>query len=174
MRKFALLIVLALSVVPAALAGNSPSASSPAQRCKAQRTAIGTSAFNQLYGANASDQNAFGKCVAKLARTDVQNQGNAAQSCKAEQNDANFAANHGGKTFAQFYATNKNGRDALGNCVSQKAQAAAQAQNQATINAARSCRAEQKANPADFKTKYGTNANKSNAFGKCVSQKAKA
>ena len=80
MRKFALLIVLALSVVPAALADNSPSASSPAQRCDAQRTAIGTSAFNQLYRTNASDQNAFGKCVAKLARTDVQNQANAAQS----------------------------------------------------------------------------------------------
>jgi hypothetical protein len=174
MRKFALLIVLALSVVPAALAGNSPSASSPAQRCDVQRTAIGTSAFNQLYGTNASDQNAFGKCVAKLARTDVQNQANAAQSCRAEQNDANFATNHGGKTFAQFYGTNKNGRNALGSCVSQKAQAATQAQNQATINAARACRAEQKANPADFKTKYGTNANKSNAFGKCVSQKAKA
>jgi len=99
---------------------------------------------------------------------------NAENSCKAEQANTAFATTHGGKTFAQFYATNKNGRDALGNCVSQKAQAAAQAQNQATINAARSCRAEQKANPADFKTKYGTNANKSNAFGKCVSQKAKA
>ena len=174
MRKFALLIVLALSVVPAALAGNSPPASSPAQQCDAQRTALGTSAFNQLYGTNASDQNAFGKCVAKLNRADEQNQASAAQPCKAEQNDANFTANHSGKTFAQFYGTNKNGRDAFGNCVSQKAQAAAQAQSQATIAAARACRAEQKANPAAFKTKYGTNANKSNAFGKCVSQKASA
>jgi hypothetical protein len=112
--------------------------------------------------------------VVKLTHADSQNQTNAAQACKAEQNDANFATNHGDKTFAQFYGTNKNGRNAFGNCVSQKAKAAGQAQNQATINAARTCRAEQKLDPAAFKTKYGTNANKSNAFGKCVSQKAKA
>jgi hypothetical protein len=174
MRKLALLIVLALCVVPAALADTSPSASSPAQRCAAQRTGMGTSAFNQLYGTNASDQNAFGKCVSKLALSNEQNQTNASQACKAERSDANFAANHAGKTFAQFYGTNANGRNAYGNCVSKKAQAAGHAQDQTTINAARSCRTEQKADPVAFKNKYGTNANKSNAFGKCVSQEARA
>lgn len=174
MRKTMLLIVLALSVVPAALAANQPSPSSPAQQCKAQRTAMGTIAFNQLYGANASDRNAFGKCVSKLARVDQQNTTNASTACNTEQNDPNFAASHGGKTFAEFYGTNKSGRNAFGKCVSQKAQAAAQAQQQATINAARDCRAEQKANPTAFKNTYGTNANKSNAFGKCVSQKTHA
>jgi hypothetical protein len=172
MRKFALLIVLALSVVPAALADNSPSASSPAKRCAAQRTAIGAVAFNQLYGMNASDRNAFGKCVSKLTQADRQNTATASRACRAEQNDANFAANHGGKTFAQFYGTNKNGKNAFGNCVSEKAAAAAQTEQQTTIKAARTCRAEQKANPTAFKNTYGTNANKSNAFGKCVSQKS--
>ena len=52
-------------------------------------------------------------------------------------------------------------------CVSSTAKAATHAQGQAVVNAARSCRAEQKADPAGFKTKYGT-------FGKCVSTKAKA
>jgi hypothetical protein len=174
MRKFALLIVLALSVVPAALANTSSLASSPAQRCAAQRTAIGTVAFNQLYGTNATARNAFGNCVSRLTRADHQNIVKASEACRAEQNDANFAANHTGKTFAQFYGTNKNGHNAFGNCVSQKARAAAQAQQLATINAARACRAEQTADPTAFKTTYGTNPNKSNAFGKCVSQKASA
>ena len=174
MRRFAFLIVLALSVVPAALADSGSSGSSPAQLCAAQRTAIGTAAFNQLYGTNAGDRNAFGKCVSKLTRADQQNTVRASEACKAEQNDANFAANHSGKTFAQFYGTNKNGHNAFGKCVSRGARAAAQAQQQTTINAARACRAEQKANPTAFKNTYGTNANKSNAFGKCVSQKAGA
>jgi hypothetical protein len=42
------------------------------------------------------------------------------------------------------------------------------------INAARTCRAEQKPDPVAFKNKWGTNTNKSNAFGKCVSKTAKA
>lgn len=41
-------------------------------------------------------------------------------------------------------------------------------------NPAQACRAERSADPAAFKTKYGTNHNKSNAFGKCVSMHAKA
>jgi hypothetical protein len=174
MRKIVFLIVLALSVVPAALADTKPTASSPAQRCDAQRTAMGTSAFNQLYGMNANDRNAFGKCVSRLTRADERNHANASKACSAEQDDPNFAATHDGKTFAQFYGTNKNGKNAFGKCVSKKAKAAAQEQQQATINAARACRAEQKADPTAFKNKYGTNANKSNAFGKCVSQKARA
>src|SRR3990170_2598786 len=171
MRTIVLSIVLALSVVPAALADSNASVSSPAQRCDTQRTTMGTALFNQTYGTNPNKSNAFGNCVSKLARADEQNQANASQACRAEQNDASFAANHSGKTFVQFYGTNKNGKNAFGNCVSQKAKAAAQVQQQATINAARACRAERKANPATFKNTYGTNADKSNAFGKCVSQK---
>ena len=43
-------------------------------------------------------------------------------------------------------------------------------------NAAKACKAERGTTPAtiaSFKEKYGTNANKANAFGKCVSGKAK-
>jgi hypothetical protein len=41
-------------------------------------------------------------------------------------------------------------------------------------NAAKACRSERAQDPTAFKNKYGTNANKSNAFGKCVSDKARA
>jgi hypothetical protein len=41
-------------------------------------------------------------------------------------------------------------------------------------NAAKSCKAERALGETAFKAKYGTNANKANAFGKCVSSKSKA
>ena len=40
-------------------------------------------------------------------------------------------------------------------------------------NAAKECKAERALNPEAFKAKYGTNPNKANAFGKCVSGRAK-
>jgi hypothetical protein len=46
---------------------------------------------------------------------------NAAKACTAEQADASFAANHGGKSFAQFYGANANDANAFGKCVSMKA-----------------------------------------------------
>jgi hypothetical protein len=173
MRKVMLLLVMALVAVPAALADNG-SSTSPAQRCVAQRTAMGATAFNQLYGTNANDRNSVGKCVSKLTRADQANTTEASAACKAEQDDTSFAGSHNSKTFAEFYGTNRNGHDAFGNCVSQKAHAATQTQQQATTKAGRACRAEQQADAVAFKTKYGTNGNKSNAFGKCVSHLATA
>ena len=139
----------------------------PAQTCKALRTQLGKSLFNQTYGKNANDQNAFGKCVSATAKAQVGNEVSASSSCKAQQADPNFAANHGGKTFAQYYGTNADDSNAFGMCVSSTAKASSQAQGKAVVNAARACRTEQKADPAAFKTKYGT-------FGKCVSTKAHA
>src|SRR3954452_11608766 len=57
-----------------------------------------------------------------------------------------------------------------------KAHAADEAQEEQTAhkNAAQECREERTADPAAFQDQYGTNHNKKNAFGKCVSQKAKA
>jgi Ni/Co efflux regulator RcnB len=40
-------------------------------------------------------------------------------------------------------------------------------------HAAKECKAERADDPAAFQKKYGTNHNGRNAFGKCVSQKAK-
>jgi hypothetical protein len=113
---------------------------------------------------------------------------NPAQQCRNEQADPNFAANHGGKTFAQFYGTNGNQANAYGMCVSAKAKAQSSTEsttagvstagstttNHSTTTPAAKCRAERLADPVAFKAKYGTNKNKSNAFGKCVAAKAKA
>ena len=41
------------------------------------------------------------------------------------------------------------------------------------LNAAKACKAERALGVQAFKDNYGTNANKANAFGKCVSQFAK-
>jgi hypothetical protein len=127
---------------------------------------MGAPAFKLLYGTNANKSNAFGKCVSKLATQNSNNQSNAAASCRSERT-ADPAA------FAIKYGTGKKHANAFGNCVSQTAKAAAKAQQEATTNAAKACWTERKPDPAAFKAKYGTNANKSNAFGKCVSGKVK-
>ena len=71
----------------------------------------------------------FGKCVSQKAKTSTAVEQaavqNAAKKCKAERADPNFAAGHGGKTFAQFYGTNGNLRNAFGKCVSSLAKAEA-------------------------------------------------
>ena len=93
----------------------------------------------------------------------------------AEQADPNFAASHSGLSFAEVYGTGPNHKNAFGKCVSSKAKASLEQQKSATQNAARSCKAERSSmEGAAFRAKYGKNANDRNAFGKCVSQLAKA
>jgi hypothetical protein len=172
--------------------------SNAAKYCKALRTSSGSpeafaEAVKVVVGAKkVTVKNAYGKCVSKQAKNnakdDKQARTNAAKDCKAEraQSDADFGASHGGKTFAQQYGTGKKGKNAYGNCVSLKAhqnkQAAAQ-KNKDELNAAKQCKAEKAQSDADFgashggKTfaqQYGSNQNGKNAFGRCVSSKAKA
>ncbi|TML80143.1 MAG: hypothetical protein E6G07_06670 [Actinobacteria bacterium] len=93
-----------------------------------------------------------------------QNEKNAAKFCKALRDAAgkdNFRSMFGG------------GKNAFGTCVSKNAKKDQQQDKTAHANAAKQCKAEQAQDPAAFKQKYGTNKNKSNAFGKCVSQKSK-
>jgi hypothetical protein len=171
MKKIIISVALvALSLPAASIAG---SGSSSAERtCHALRAGMGAQAFKDLYGTNHNKSNAFGKCVSKIAKAQAHNQANAKSECRAEQSDPNFAAGHDGKTFDQFYGTG-NGHNAYGKCVSAKAKAKNAADQKATISAAKTCKAERKADPAAFKAKWGTNHNKSNAFGKCVSKTAK-
>ena len=93
---------------------------------------------------------------------------NAAKSCKAER-----ALNP--DAFKTRYGTNGNKANAFGKCVSGKAKKAEESveAEEARENAAKKCKAERALNPDAFKTKYGTNVNKANAFGKCVSKLAK-
>jgi hypothetical protein len=167
-----LLFVLALTLLAITASAAASATPTPAQQaaavkqCTTERTAMGVAPFKLLYGTNANKSNAFGKCVSKLAGQNAKNQANAAAQCRTER-DADAAA------FAAKYGTGKKHANAFGNCVSGKAKSAAAQQVQATDNAAKACWNERKADPGAFKTKYGTNANKSNAFGKCVSGKVK-
>ncbi len=99
-----------------------------AKSCKAERAEMGADAFKEKYGKNKRKSNAFGKCVSRQAKPALSQESravvNAAQACRTEQADPNFAAAHEGKTFAEFYGTNPNDRNAFGKCVSTKAQAA--------------------------------------------------
>jgi len=176
MRKLAILGALALLAAPASATAASSTAKSDAQKqCRSERTAMGTQTFRDTYGTNKNKHNAFGKCVshrtAQNEATEKKSHTNASKECKAER-AADPAA------FQQKYGTGKNKKNAFGKCVSQKARAktkqAEQSQVKAEENAAKQCKAERKADPAAFEQKYGTNKNKKNAFGKCVSQKAKA
>ena len=104
----------------------------------------------------------------------TKSQSNAVSTCRAEQADTTFAANHGGKTFDQVYGTGKNGKDAFGKCVASKAKAANDTADANVLDAVKQCKADRASDPAAFKNKYGKNRNKANALGKCVSQTAKA
>jgi hypothetical protein len=170
MRKLVFVAVAALLAVPAyGVAATPPTPNDRAaavKQCSTERNGMGAAAFKLLYGTNSNRSNAFGKCVSKLAKQNGKNRSNASSQCRAER-AADAAA------FREKYGTGHKKSNAFGKCVSQKAKAAAAAQQQARVNAAKACWTERKADPAAFKAKYGTNAHKSNAFGKCVSSHVK-
>lgn len=84
----------------------------------------------------------------------------AASACKAEKQAM------GTQVFKRTYAA-KSTAKAMRACVA-KREPAAETDAQ---NAAQECKAERDADPAAFTEKYGTNKNKKNALGKCVSGK---
>jgi hypothetical protein len=65
-------------------------------------------------------------------------------------------------------------RKAFHRCVRLKIEELTAERREALKNAAKECKAEFRADPDAFEQKYGSNRNKRNAFGKCVSQKARA
>jgi hypothetical protein len=137
------------------------------QSCRGLRAAMGAKVFGLTFGTNKNRHNAFGKCVSKQVHKQATNQTNAAQACRAEQ-----AAD--ATAFAGKYGTNANKSNAFGKCVSQHAKQKTHEQEQATVNAAKTCKAERQSLGVDaFNSKWGTNHNKRNAFGKCVSRYAK-
>jgi hypothetical protein len=159
-------LLTALAVPAVTLADNTPSPanqSTAQKRCRDQLKSMETKDFRALYGTNKNKRNAFGKCVSKLAREELENRQNAAKKCRDERSaDAD--------AFAEKYGTNPNGKNAFGKCVSEKAQGQSQDEQEATLNAAKACKAERADDRAAFRDKYG---HKRNAFGKCVSAKVK-
>jgi hypothetical protein len=87
----------------------------------------------------------------------------AKQRCKAERGKSSATR----EAFRSKY-------DNFGRCVRRKAADEESETEAAHKNAAKACKAEKTADPAAFAQTYGTNADKSNAYGKCVSSKAKA
>jgi hypothetical protein len=168
MKRTLLLAVAASLALPGAAMAQTPSPTENASKaCKAERAAMGADVFKATYGTNKNKSNAHGKCVSKRTKGEKANIEGAAATCKAER-AADPAA------FAVKYGTNKNGKNAYGKCVSSLSKEASAEDTEANVNAAKTCKAERKLDPAAFKDKYGANKKKSNAFGKCVSQTAKA
>lgn len=178
-RRFLIAVLLGSLVATATAFAANPTGQdreNGARACKALRASMGEALFKQSYGTPQSNfENAFGKCVSRWAHTEQQARLAARAACTAEQNDPNFAATHGGKTFQQFYGTGPKGANAFSRCVSSKARATVAEARQDTVKAARQCRAERASMgvPA-FRAEYGLNRNDRNAFGKCVSKLAKA
>jgi hypothetical protein len=169
---------LAVLVVPAASFAGGPTGqdrANGARDCRALRESMGLDLFRQTYGtAQTNRKNAFGRCVSQWARSEKQDRISARSACSTEQADPNFAAAHDGKSFAEVYGTGPQHKNAFGKCVSSKAKAASEEAQQNTVNASKACKAERAEGVAEFRAKYGKNANDRNAFGKCVSQLAKA
>jgi hypothetical protein len=182
-------ILGALAVPASAQAADTPSAGdrqNASQECRAERgtTAATREAFAARYGTNANKRNAFGKCVSAKSREEARERESArtsaSQACRTERGTT-------AETQAAFeakYGTGKNAKNAFGKCVSQAAKAAeadADVQDDEQIadrkRAAKQCAQERgttSESRAAFAKKYGTNANRANAFGKCVSTVAKS
>jgi hypothetical protein len=169
--------VLAAMALPASAAAKPPSKvdrQNAAKECRAERgtDAASQEAFKAKY-AN------FGKCVSVRAKDEQaerkEARSNASRDCRAERDDIGVDA------FRDKYGTNHNKRNAFGKCVSGKAKAERAEQDEAdeqeieeAHNAAQECAAERDdIGTQAFADKYGTNHNKKNAFGKCVSGKVK-
>jgi hypothetical protein len=183
MRKTtAVLGLIAALAVPATAAATPTDAHKQAAKaqCKLLRgkTEASREAFRAKYHGKA-------RCIRRKAAEEhaehAEAKRNAAKDCKAERDDANFPAGHDGKTFEEFYGTNANGRNAYGKCVSTKARAKKEemdAEDEQDAkefkNAAKECAAEREAIGREkFAQEYGTNENRRNAFGRCVSRKTR-
>ena len=156
-----LLVVMAVLAPMAASAGTG--STSARSDCAKLRAAMGATAFSHAYAT-------FGACVSRYAPIEQQVTSSADVTCTAQQADLNFAATHGGKTFAQYYGTGATNKNAFAHCVSIVAKAVRQAEQQGRMNPARTCRALRTQMTAPiFSQAYGKNTTDRNAFGKCTS-----
>jgi hypothetical protein len=101
--------------------------------------------------------------------TSTSSSSNPSPRSQAEKQCRQERSTDGKATFDKTYGTNSNGKNAFGKCVSHRTRQNQQAQQSAHNSAVQTCRSEQSSDPAAFRTKYGTNHNGRNAFGKCVS-----
>ena len=163
-RRIALVAAAGALAVPAlatADTSDTPQAKSPAQQCRALQRTMGNGPFAGAYGTNDNRSNAFGKCVSQQARDQRKNRREAVQECRTE------AAAQPGSPGNSGNAP----KGGIGQCVSEKAQQKNGEDQNATLNAAKTCKRLRRDEPQQFAQRYGTRAN---AFGKCVSSTARA
>jgi ABC-type microcin C transport system permease subunit YejB len=175
-------VMVAALVAPTAATAQDPTPQdfkNASKYCKDLKKRSGAENFKSMFKNH-------GKCVSKIAKQNAREEAkqeqeaktNASQQCREERGTTEESI----KAFNEKYGKNKNAKNAFGKCVSQhakqnKAEADAQdkKEQKAQLNAAQQCRQERGTTEASIKAfneKYGTNRNKRNAFGKCVSQKA--
>jgi hypothetical protein len=166
---------VALAVPAMAMATSSSARSAAEKQCRTEQRQMGSATFKAAYATNTNKSNAFGKCVSHRTSENTADQ-NSAQTSAEQQCRAAQSTDSAG--FSTKYGTGKNGKNAFGKCVSQTAHSMGSqtetTQVSAENNAAKQCRAEETSNSAAFKTKYATGKSTSSAFGKCVSEKARA
>ena len=168
MKRILFAITLAVALGTAASAVGSDASTNAKASCSSLRAKMGQSAFAHAYSS-------FGACVSSIAPVEQKNAASANALCTAEQNDPTFAASHNSQTFDQFYGSGKKGKNAFANCVSAKAKASSQAEQQSRPNPSRSCRGlRTKMGAQAFTALYGKNATARNSYGKCVSAWAHA
>jgi hypothetical protein len=170
MKKLVAIAALGALAVPGAAVA-APTAADQSEGKRECRTALRTvetrANFVELVKleAKANSRNAFGKCVTVRTAAATEERREARSSAVTECR-ALFPKPAPG---AGKPAPNQD-RNAFGKCVSEKAKAkndkADAEQRRESLNPAKACRAEQKADPSKFTAK--------NAFGKCVSKKAQA
>jgi hypothetical protein len=168
--KRVLIITATLAALFAPVTGVAAAKTSKADKREAQKecralrgdTDATREAFKVLY-------RNFGQCVSEKAHEAK------AERKKAKRNAARDCRDERTADEATFKAKYHN----FGKCVSEKAKAKREEQDaddadeaEAQTNAAKACDSERSADREAFQEKYGTNHNKKNAFGKCVSQKA--
>jgi hypothetical protein len=178
-----LLMMVGALVVLAIPAGSAVAKPSKADKREAQtecREERGTT--NATREAFKAEYRNFGDCVSQKARESKAERKkakkNAARECREERGDTDASR----EAFREKYGTNANGSNAFGKCVSQKAKAKRLEEDAGDAdeaeerkNAAQECdaeRGETEESRKAFEQEYGTNGNKRNAFGKCVSAKA--
>jgi hypothetical protein len=155
MRRVLIMVAaVAVLAVPvnASAAVNPTDFKNASKFCKALKAEMEQSApgsFKLTFGTNKNRSNAHGKCVSKHAKTVDQIHASAVEQCKS---------------------TNAK---PLGKCVRSTEKQKQAAATDEIVNAAKECRAERALDADAFRDKYGTNRNKRNAFGKCVSATVK-
>ena len=176
MKKTTVAIALIVGLfVPAGATAKSDDADRRAAKAECKTERGKSSATREAFTARYSSMS---RCVSRTAAEEATEETkarkNAAHECKEERALDRDA-------FAEKYGTNANKKNAYGKCVSSKAKAEEEEMDEADAeeaskrkHAARECAAERDEIGRDaFAEEYGTNANKKNAFGKCVSRTAR-